>query len=137
MQFVQENLGLVALVVVSGLMLFWPAVSRRISGVKEVGALEATQLINHHDALVLDVREDQEYAGGHVPRAKHIPLRQLSGRMQELEKFKDKPIIAICRSGARSGQGCGVLRKNGFEQVYNLNGGMMAWEQANMPVERK
>ncbi len=137
MQFIQNNLGLVALVFVSGMMLFWPMINRRISGIKEVGTLEATQLINHHDALVLDVREDQEWAGGHIPHARHIPLRQLSGRMHELEKFKDKPIIAICRSGARSGHGCSVLRKNGFEQVYNLSGGMLAWQQANMPVEHK
>lgn len=137
MQFIQNNLGLVALVLFSGVMIFWPMVSRRMSGIKEVGITEATQLINHHDALVLDVREDQEYAGGRVPHAKHIPLRQLSGRVQELEKFKSKPIIAICRSGSRSGHGCSVLRKNGFEQVYNLSGGMMAWQQANMPVERK
>ncbi len=137
MQIIQNNMGLVALVAVSGLMIFWPMVSRRISGVKEVGILEATQLINHHDALVLDVREDQEYSGGRVPNSKHIPLRQLSGRLHELEKFRAKPIIAICRSGARSGQCCNVLRKNGFEQVYNLNGGMMSWQQANMPVEKK
>ncbi|MDP2785183.1 MAG: rhodanese-like domain-containing protein [Sulfurimicrobium sp.] len=137
MDFIQNNLGLVALVIVSGLMIFWPMVNRRISGIKEVGILEATQLINHHDALVLDVREDQEYAGGRIPQSKHIPLRQLSDRLHELEKFKNKPIIAICRSGARSGQGCSVLRKNGFEQVYNLNGGITSWQQANMPVERK
>lgn len=137
MQFIQNNLALVGLVVFSGLMIFWPIVNRRISGIKEVGVTEATQLINHHDALVLDVREDQEYAGGRIPHAKHIPLRQLSSRLHELEKFKTKPIIAICRSGARSGHGCSVLRKNGFEQVYNLNGGMMSWQQANMPVEKK
>ncbi len=137
MQFIQNNLGLVALVIISALMLFWPMINRRVSGIKEVGAMEATQLINHHDALILDVREDKEYSGGHAPNAKHIPLGQLSGRIQELEKFRDKPIIAICRSGARSGHGCSVLRKNGFEQVYNLSGGMSAWQQANMPVERK
>lgn len=137
MQFIQNNLALVGLVVFSGLMIFWPIVNRRISGIKEVGIIEATQLINHHEALVLDVREDQEYAGGRIPHAKHIPLRQLSSRLHELEKFKSKPIIAICRSGARSGHGCSVLRKNGFEQVYNLNGGMMSWQQANMPVEKK
>lgn len=137
MEFVQNNLSTFALMVVSGLMLLWPMINRKVSGIKEVGSMEATQLINHHDALILDVREDREWAGGHVPNAKHIPLGQLAGRMKELEKFKDKPIIAICRSGARSGHGCGVLRKNGFEQVYNLSGGMMAWERANMPVERK
>ena len=137
MQFIQDNMALIGLVLFSGVMLFWPMLSRRISGIKEVGTMEATQLLNHHDALILDVREDQEYAGGHVPHSKHIPLRQLAGRVQELEKFKDKPIIAICRSGARSSQGCSVLRKNGFEQVYNLSGGISAWQQANMPVERK
>lgn len=137
MHFIQNNLGLVALVIVSGLMILWPMVNRRISGIKQVGIVEATQLINHHDALVLDVREDQEYSQGRVPHSKHIPLRQLSDRLHELEKFKDKPIIAICRSGARSGHGCSVLRKHGFEQVYNLNGGMTSWQQANMPIERK
>ncbi len=137
MQFVQNNLSIFALMIVSGLMLLWPMINRRVSGIKEVGSMEATQLINHHDALILDVREDREWSGGHVPNAKHIPLGQLAGRMKELEKFKGKPIIAICRSGARSGRGCGVLRKNGFEQVYNLSGGMMAWERANMPVEHK
>jgi rhodanese-related sulfurtransferase len=136
-QFIQNNLGLVALVIISGMMLFWPMINRRISGIKEVGAMEATQLINHHDALILDVREDREFASGHAPNSKHIPLGQLSGRIQELEKFKNKPIIAICRSGARSGHGCRMLRKNGFEQVYNLSGGISAWQQANMPVERK
>lgn len=137
MQFIQHNLGLVALVVASGLMIFWPMVNRRLSGVKEVGILEATQLINHHDALVLDVREEQECKAGKVPNSKHIPMGQLAGRLHELEKFKSRPIIAICRSGSRSGHCCSVLRKNGFEQVYNLNGGMMSWQQANMPVEKK
>lgn len=137
MHFIQHNLGLVALVVVSGLMIFWPMVNRRITGIKDVGILEATQLINHHEALVLDVREDQEYSQGRVPQSKHIPMRQLASRLHELEKFKNKPIIAVCRSGSRSGHSCSVLRKNGFEQVYNLNGGMMSWQQANMPVERK
>lgn len=137
MQFIQQNLGLMALMVTSGLMIVWPMVNRRVSGIKEVGILEATQLINHHEALVLDVREDKEYQGGRVPNSKHIPMGQLAKRLHELEKFKGKPIIAVCRSGSRSGHCCSVLRKNGFEQVYNLNGGMMSWQQANMPVEKK
>lgn len=135
MQFIQNNFGLVALVLVSGFMLLWPIIGRRISGVKDVGMLEATQLINHQDAIVLDVREDSEYYAGHIPRSVHVPLGQLA-KHAELEKYKKRPVIAICRSGMRSGRACSVLRKNGFEQVYNLAGGISAWERANMPMEK-
>jgi rhodanese-related sulfurtransferase len=130
-----DNIALVSIALVSGAMLLWPLVSGRVTGAREVGSLEATRLINQ-DALVLDVRENQEFAAGHVPRARHIPLGQLASRLPELEKFKGRPVVVVCRSGARSGRACAILRKNGFGQVYNLGGGMTAWEQANMPVER-
>ncbi len=136
MQFVQSNIWLVTLAVVSGFMLLWPTLGRLLSGVKEVGAVEATQLINHRDALVLDVREDKEYSAGHIPNAKHIPLGQLGTRITELQKYKAKPIVVNCRSGARSASACGVLGKQGFGEVYNLSGGILAWEQANLPLVR-
>ena len=136
MQFVQNNLMLIAVALLSAGMLVWPLVGRRISGVKEVETLEATQLINHRDAVILDVREDKEFATGHLPNAKHIPLGQLAARLKDVEKFKNKPIVVNCRSGARSATACGILRKNGFEEVYNLKGGINAWQQANMPVEK-
>lgn len=135
MQFLQNNFAIVMLVLVSGSMLLWPMISRRMSGVREVGAMEATQLINHQNAVVLDVREDSEFYAGHVPHSVHVPLGQLA-KHAELEKYKNRPVIAICRSGMRSGRACSVLRKNGFEQVYNLAGGITAWERANMPMEK-
>jgi rhodanese-related sulfurtransferase len=135
-QFVQHNIWLILLAVSSGIMLIWPAFGRRFSGVNDVGALEATQLINHRDALVLDVREEKEYSAGHIANAKHIPLGQLASRVQDLEKYRDKPIVVNCRSGARSASACGILKKQGFSEVYNLRGGIMAWEQSNMPVEK-
>lgn len=97
--------------------------------------MEATQLINHQNAVVLDVREDSEFYAGHVPHSVHVPLGQLA-KHAELEKYKNRPVIAICRSGMRSGRACSVLHKNGFEQVYNLAGGITAWERANMPMEK-
>ena len=136
MQFVQNNLMLIAVALLSAGMLVWPMIGRRISGVKEVETLEATQLINHRDAMILDVREDKEFSTGHLPNAKHIPLGQLAARLKDVEKFKNKPIVVNCRSGARSATACGILRKNGFEEVYNLKGGINAWQQANMPVEK-
>ena len=117
--------------------LIYSEISRRLSGMLTVGAIEATQLSNRENAVFLDIREDKEYQGGHIPEAIHIPLSQLSGRVSELGKFKDRPVIAYCRSGNRSNAAGGVLKKNGFESVYNLGGGIVAWEKANLPVSTK
>lgn len=136
MEFVQENLMLVGLAVVSGVMLLWSFVGGRLSGVEQADTLKATRLYND-DALVLDVREDSEYAAGHIPRAKHIPLGQLASRIQELDKYRDKPILVTCRSGNRSARACGILKRAGFVTVYNQAGGIIAWERANLPVTQK
>lgn len=117
--------------------LIYSEISRRLSGMLTVGAIEATQLSNRENAVFLDIREDKEYQGGHIPEAIHIPLSQLSGRVSELGKYKDNPVIAYCRSGNRSNAAGGVLKKNGFESVYNLGGGIVAWEKANLPVSTK
>jgi rhodanese-related sulfurtransferase len=135
-QFVQSNIWLILLVAMSGFMLIMPNLGAILRGIKEVGVLEATQMINHRDAVVVDVREDKEWATGRIPHARHIPLGQLTSRLKELEKFKKKPIVVGCRSGHRSASACATLKKSGFEEVYNLKGGIIAWEQANMPVEK-
>ena len=135
MTFVQNNLVLILVALISGGMLLWPLLSRRAAG--EVGTLAAVQLINHQDALVLDVREDIEYDAGHIANARHIPVGKLEGRLQELEKFKSKPIVVVCRSGMRSNRACSVLRKHGFTDVHNLAGGINAWQQASLPVAKK
>ncbi len=136
MQFLQDNWMLVALALISGAMLAWSFVGAKLSGVEQADTLKATRLFND-DALVLDVREDKEYAAGHIPKAKHIPLGQLAGRLGELDKFKDKPILVTCRSGNRSAHACRMLKKAGFATVYNQAGGILAWERANLPVTTK
>ncbi|MGQ9685916.1 MAG: rhodanese-like domain-containing protein [Thiobacillaceae bacterium] len=136
MDFILQNIWLVLLAVVSGLMLIWPSVSGRILGVKQVGPQEAVMLLNHEDALILDVREDSEYRDGRIPKARHIPLRQLKDRLKDLEKYKDRAIVAVCRTGSRSSHACRLLRQAGYERVHNLAGGMVAWEQAGLPKEK-
>ncbi|NWG38796.1 MAG: rhodanese-like domain-containing protein [Hydrogenophilaceae bacterium] len=136
MEFIQDNLLLVIAAVASGLMLLWSFVSDRVSGISQLGTLEATRLINE-DALVLDVREDKEWAAGHIPNARHIPLGALSSRLGELEKFKRRAIVINCRSGHRSARACAILKKSGFENVHNLAGGIIAWEKANLPITTK
>jgi len=110
---------------------------RRFSGMPSVGPLEATQLSNRENAVFLDIREDGEYKGGHIPEAIHIPFKQLPDRVGELSRYKTAPVIAYCRSGTRSGSVGSILKKHGFENLYNLGGGIAAWQSANLPVTTK
>ncbi|MFO7541722.1 MAG: rhodanese-like domain-containing protein [Thiobacillus sp.] len=135
-QYLQDNWMLVSLAVFSGGMLAWSFIDGKLSGVEQADTLKSTRLYND-DALILDVREDKEYASGHIPKAKHIPLGQLTKRIQELDKHKDKPILVTCRSGHRSARACRTLKKAGFETVFNQAGGIIAWERANLPVTQK
>ncbi len=106
-------------------------------GRNAVDALAATALINHEDAVVVDVRSMAEFKDGHIVNAVNIPLNGLANNIKQLEKHRGKPIVAVCRSGSRSGAACSLLRKHGFENVKNLRGGMLAWQNANLPVKRK
>lgn len=125
-----------ALFVILGLLIF-QTFGARLRGFLEVEPMEAVQLLNHEDALVLDVREDNEFKEGHLDGARHIPLGKLGGRFSELESHKAKAVVVACRSGHRSARACGMLRKQGFDKVYNLRGGMLAWQNAGLPVSRE
>jgi len=127
---------LFGLALASGTMLLWPLVSRPFRQAHEVGPLEAVQLINRRDAIVLDVRDSGEYAAGHITNAKHIPESQLSDRLKEIEKHKSRPIIVSCRSGTRAAGVTGALRKQGFSEAVALRGGVQAWQQASLPLEK-
>jgi rhodanese-related sulfurtransferase len=123
----------VALVVISGLLAYTLIVGERGS----VDPLGATEMINHQDAVVIDVRPAADFAQGHIINAVNIPINGFKNQMAVLSKYKGKPMIVNCRSGAQSAGACSHLRKADFEQVYNLKGGIMAWQAANLPVTRK
>lgn len=124
-----------ALAIILALM-FSGGVMRRIRGYKEVDSSQAVVMINHNDAIMLDVREDNEFKEGHILDAIHIPLGKLAGRVAELDQYKGRDVIVNCRSGHRSASACGRLRKSGFEKVYNLKGGIMAWQSAGLPLQK-
>lgn len=127
---------LLGLAVSSGVMLVWPLVSRPFRRTHEVGAFDAVQLINRRDAVVLDVRDTGDYAAGHITSARHIPESQLGDRMKELEKFKARPVIVCCRAGTRAPAVGDMLRKQGFTEAFALRGGIAAWQQASLPLEK-
>ena len=138
--FLQKNpwhMMLFGTAVVTGGMLLWPLVNRLLAGgAPQVGALEAVQLINRRDALVLDVRDKADYAAGHIPNARNIPVAELGGRLREIEKFKSRPIVVNCQSGTRSASVCSLLGKSGFGEVFALSGGLRGWVEASLPVEK-
>ena len=131
-----NNLALLAVAIVSGLLLVWSSVQRRIvgGGGAKVTASAATQLINRRNAVVVDVRESGEYAAGHLPQAKHAPLGELEGKASGLAKNKETPIILVCQTGQRAGRAQAVLKQAGYSEVYSLEGGLAAWQQAGLPV---
>lgn len=131
MKFFIDNILLFALALISGVMLLLPGLQRR--GAK-VSILQATQMFNQGKTLLLDVRDESEYANGHVRDAKNIPLQQLPTRIAELEKYKAKSVIVMCASGIRSAKALDQLKSAGFGDVFSLDGGLAAWQAQGLPT---
>ncbi len=134
MEFVSNNLVLfVALIIILVLLVrTWvgPGVA------KSIGPMAAVGLSNHKNGVFVDVRTDDEYREGHILHSLHAPLGLLDSKLKEISKYKNQPLIVYCRSGSRSGQAVGLLKKQGFNEVYNLAGGVMAWQNANLPLTK-
>ncbi len=134
MEFINQNILLISVVVVSGLGLLWPLIAG--SAGKGLSPAEATQLINREDAYILDVREADEFAAAHLPEAKNIPAAKLGERIGELEKFKERALLVCCAAGVRSAKARAELLKAGFTKVHALAGGVDAWVGAGYPVKK-
>lgn len=135
MEFIQQNIYLVAIAVLSGSMLLVTSL-RRPGGGRALTPTQATLLINREDAQLVDVREPAEFVAGHPALARNIPAAQIEERLNELEKFKDSPLILICQTGARSSDACAKLARQGFTRVHNLAGGVVAWAEAGLPLKK-
>jgi rhodanese-related sulfurtransferase len=105
-----------------------------MSGVKHIDVNTAIRMMND-GAIVVDVRLENEFAKGHIKDSRLIPVGALESRIKELEKEKSGDIIVSCQTGNRSLRAAQILKKHGYESVYNLSGGMSAWQNANMPIE--
>ena len=114
------------------------AVKAKLSPVKQVEHQAAVALINKQDAVVVDVRTQEEFAKGHIANAHHMPLTQIEqGNTTEIDKHKEKPVIVVCETGDRADKAATKLVKAGFQQVYLLRGGLSQWRASNLPVTKK
>ncbi len=131
LEFITDNILIIGVAFASGAMLVWPLIARSGGGAS-LDTLGATRLINDTGAIVLDIRTPAEFAAGHLPNARNIPLAELEKRAGELTG--NKPVLICCASGARSSRALGVLQKAGRSEVFNMAGGLQAWTQAGLPV---
>ena len=132
-QFTNDHPLLVAGLLVSFFLVIFTEMRRKASGLVSVETSDAVKLINN-DALVLDLRNAEAHGRGHIVNAKSVPYDELSGRMDSLQQYKDKAVIAVCDAGMISTKAATTLRGEGFESAYGLKGGMAAWSQAGLPV---
>jgi rhodanese-related sulfurtransferase len=135
-EFFKQNVMLIGLAIGSGLALLLPMLSRSVAGITTLSVTEAVMLMNRKSALVLDVREADEFAQGHLQGARHVPLSQLSTRLKELEKFRDKPVLVVCERGRRANAAAKLLKAQNFTTLNVLKGGMLAWTDAKMPSSK-
>jgi rhodanese-related sulfurtransferase len=133
-KFLVDNWYLIAVALVSGGLLLWP----RLRAGGQAGAVsptEAVQLINRERAVLIDVCEPAEYAAGHATGSKNVPLAGLEAST-DLPKNKTLPLVVVCATGARATRAVGTLHKLGFANARALAGGLKAWREAHLPVEK-
>ncbi|MDI3325720.1 rhodanese-like domain-containing protein [Pontibacterium granulatum] len=130
-EFIGNHVLLVSAWLLTLAMLLWNE-SRRAG--KAVTPAIATQMINKEDAVILDIRPKKEWDTGRITGARHIPMAELDRRIDELNKFKEKPIIVVCNLGQTAGAATKKLKASGFTNVMRLSGGMTEWKGQSLPV---
>lgn len=135
-EFVGNHPILVLAFVAIGVALISNELSRFTRGYKALSPAELTRLINHENALVIDVSPLNDYEKGHIVGSKHVALSQLDAENKLLAKVRELPVAVVCRTGMQSGQAAKRLVKAGFSKVAILEGGVAAWQQAELPLAR-
>lgn len=132
-KFLLDNWMLIAVAIASAVALFLPVMRKGGSG---LNAALAVQLINRDKAVVIDVCEPAEYAAGHVAGARNIPLGRLEQQLEAAVKNKATPVILVCQVGARAARAASIAQKLGYANAQALSGGLRAWRDAQLPVEK-
>ena len=132
--FLTHNWALVLIAIVSGALLMWPGIAASTSS--GITPDNAVLLINREKAIVVDVSESEEYASAHIRGARNVPVGELQSRLPEVAKNKTVPLILVCPSGARAKRALGVAKSLGYDKAVVIGGGLKAWRDANLPLEK-
>lgn len=138
--FLLNNWHLVLAALVSGGFLLWPVIKGSAAGAGSVGTAEAVRLMNREKAVLIDVSEPAEFAAAHAGGARNLPFGQIGAAnakdSKALPSNKALPLVVICPTGARAARAVALLKKAGYENARALSGGLAAWREANLPVEK-
>lgn len=132
--FASANTYLSVAFVGLSLAIIYHEVSRLLVGYKAVNPAALTTLINREDALVVDVSPMADFEKGHIVSSRNVVMSQFDPENKALAKVRELPVALVCRTGATSAQAAKRLYKAGFKQVYWLDGGVAAWQQADLPL---
>tara|TARA_S200000501_G_C20438507_1_gene575504 strand:+ start:34 stop:429 length:396 start_codon:yes stop_codon:yes gene_type:complete len=127
--FIVNNIWVILIAILSGGALIWPSLMRNKN---TLNTLEATQLINKGNILVLDLRSKEDFNLSHLRASKNIPFNELTNNLNKLDK--SKAVLLICEKGIKAPQSASKLLKDGFENVYILEGGFSAWQTQGLPT---
>lgn len=133
LEFAANHTLLVSALIFSFFLLVFTELRRQAGGITNIDPQAAVKLINS-DAVVLDVRSADAFAHGHIVNAKNIPFDELEANQDKIDRFKSRPILAVCDAGVTSNRVVASLRKSGIENVYGLKGGISAWTQESLPL---
>lgn len=136
-EFAGNHLFLVGAFVVVVALVIKAEFDHQSGRANQMDPTAAIRLMNSEDAIVVDVREATDFNNGHIKNARNIPMSSLKSQLDGLAKDKSKPVLAYCRSGNISGKACRMLKKSGFSNVHNLAGGIIGWQDANLPLTKK
>jgi rhodanese-related sulfurtransferase len=137
MNFLIDNWTLFAVAIGSGAMLLWPTIKGgSLGGTGTLNAAGAVQLMNREKAVVVDVSDPSEYAGSHIAGSKNLPVADIATKMEATVKNKALPIILVCPAGSRAARSVAAVKKLGYGNVQALAGGLKAWREAGLPLQK-
>lgn len=135
-EFAVNHPFLVSLFFALLILLLWNLFGSAATGTGQVSPSEMTHLMNREHAMVVDIRNKEDFESGHILNAINIPEAEIADRKKELEKARNKPLVLYCQNGTTSPRVARQLKSDGFERVNSLNGGLTSWRNAGLPVSR-
>ncbi len=133
--FIENWFLFAALAAVMILLVFDPA-GMSSSAARAVSPMELSRLVNHEQAVIVDIRSHDEFAAGHIAKSRNIPLENIESHSKKLEKLKKRPLVLVCQTGNRAGKAAMKLRKMEFDKLFQLKGGLIEWQKENLPLEK-
>lgn len=134
--FVLNHWLLSLLFVLAFVWLVWEEARHQGAGGVRLSPEKVVMLMNHEEAVPVDLRDANAFKDGHITQSIHIPAAQIEQSLNKINRYKQSPLVLVCAMGQQSVKVMHQLKKQGFEKIFILTGGMAAWKKANLPLKK-